>query len=56
MKIDHILLEKVNIESLDSDMFKDIVLGGMGIAGVILGLFFIRSSTVIAENPVLLKF
>lgn len=39
MKLDYILLGRGNIEALDADMFKDIVLGGMGIAGVILGLY-----------------
>ena len=39
MKLDYTLLGKGNIFTLDADMFKDIVLGGMGIAGVILGLY-----------------
>lgn len=50
MKIDHILLEKVNIESLDSDMFKDIVLGGMGIAGVILGLYCANIASIFSAK------
>lgn len=38
-KLDAILLTKLNVDAFDADMFKDIILGGMGIAGVILGLY-----------------
>ena len=38
-KLDTVLLTKLNVEAFDADMFKDIVLGGMGSAGVILGLY-----------------
>lgn len=38
-KFDGVLLSQTNTAALDSDYFKDIVLGGLGIAGVILGLY-----------------
>lgn len=38
-KLDAILLTKLKADAFNTDMFKDIVLGGMGIAGVILGLY-----------------
>jgi len=39
MKIDGYILDKINGTAFITDMFKDIVLGGMSIAGVILGLY-----------------
>ena len=40
------LLTKLGNESFKSDVFRDVVLGGMGIAGVILGLYCANLSSI----------
>lgn len=49
-KLDSVLLRKLNVEAFDADMFKDIVLGGMGIAGVILGLYCANVASIFSAR------
>lgn len=49
-KLDTFLLTKLNVEAFDADMFKDIVLGGMGVAGVILGLYCANVASIFSAR------
>lgn len=49
-KFDDILLTKLDVKAFDTDMFKDIVLGGMGIAGVILGLYCANVASIFSAK------
>lgn len=39
IKLDHLFLAKTECEKIDLTVFENIILGGMGVAGVILGLY-----------------
>ena len=49
-KLDTVLLIKLNGEAFAADMFKDIVLGGMGIACVILGLYCANVASIFSAR------
>lgn len=49
-KCDSFLLDKLNLKPLSSDMFKDITIGGMGIAGVILGLYCANIASIFSAK------
>lgn len=49
-KIDVFLLARCNITSISLDMFKDITIGGMGIAGVILGLYCANIASIFSSK------
>lgn len=49
-KTDAIMLTKLNVEAFDADIFKDIILGGMGIAGVILGLYCANVASIFSAK------
>lgn len=48
--IDHIIIANTEISSLDIDLYKEILLGGMGIAGVILGLYCANIASVFSAK------
>ena len=49
-KIDGFLLKECNIMPLSLDMYKDIAIGGMGIAGVILGLYCANIASIFSSK------
>lgn len=49
-KCDALLLSYLKLDSVSLDMFKDITIGGMGIAGVILGLYCANISSIFSAK------
>lgn len=49
-KCDALLLSYLKLDSVSLDMFKDIIIGGMGIAGVILGLYCANISSIFSAK------
>lgn len=49
-KCDALLLSYLKLDSISLDMFKDITIGGMGIAGVILGLYCANISSIFSAK------
>lgn len=48
--IDHIIISSTKILSFDVDLYKELLLGGMGIAGVILGLYCANIASVFSAK------
>ena len=48
--LDHILLANTQIKSFDQSLYKDLLLGGMGIAGVILGLYCANIASIFSTK------
>lgn len=48
--IDHIIIANTELSSFDVDLYKELLLGGMGIAGVILGLYCANIASVFSAK------
>ena len=48
--IDHVIISNTEILSFDVDLYKELLLGGMGIAGVILGLYCANIASVFSAK------
>lgn len=48
--IDHIIIANTGLSSFDVDLYKELLLGGMGIAGVILGLYCANIASVFSAK------
>lgn len=48
--LDHVLIANTQIEGFDTSLYKDLLLGGMGIAGVILGLYCANIASIFSAK------